>query len=343
MSISQINLDKNAGKNIFQYRLVLLCVLLLGFANCRSPKSIAGTAKAVTNYDARRMLLRDEGLSQLSYVDLANPAANWYVPIPAGRDMQLVGNGRVLIGTANGYEEREIATGKKLFELTAFTGTIAARRLRNGNTLLTGANWQGKKGIALIETDPSGNIKKIINYPAYAYVRLVRETATGNFLVTSDNIVFEGNDAGDVVWKANIAGIAKPHAWQALRLANGQTVVSTGYSKNLQIFSTAQKLIDSISGPAEVHPEFYSGFQIIANGNYVVANWQGHGPKFGATGTQILEYTPAGQLAWKWQQDAAKFSSIQGVIVLDGLDLNFLHVEDANGMLAPVKFTGSRN
>jgi hypothetical protein len=248
-----------------------------------------------------------------------------------------VGNGWVLIGTGSGYEEREIATGKKVFELASFPGTIAARRLRNGHTLLTGANWQGKKGIVLIEIDSSGNIKNAVNYMGFDYVRLARETISGNFLITADKVVFEGNRSGTIIWQATISGILKPHAWQALRLADGKTVVSTGYSKNFQIFSAEGKLLDSISGPAEVHPEFYSGFQVLANGNYVVANWQGHGPKFGAVGTQVLEYTPAGKLAWKWQQDATKFSSIQGLIVLDDLDINVMHAEDASGALVPVK------
>lgn len=318
----------------FQYKFLFVCIAAIIVGSCSSTKN---TNNPIHKNDGRRLLLRDEGLSQLSYVDIANPTANWYVPVPAGRDLQLIGQGRVLIGTANGYEEREITTGKKLFELTAFAGTIAARRLRNGNTLLTGLKWQGKKGIVLLEADAAGAIIRTINYPAFDYVRLVRETPGGNFLITSDNIVFEGNKAGAVVWKTNIAGVAKPHAWQALRLANGQTIVSTGYSKNLQIFSVDGQFVDSISGPAEVHPEFYAGFQILANGNYVVANWQGHGPKFGGTGTQILEYTPAGTLAWKWQQDATKFSSIQGVIVLDGLDVKYLHVEDKNGVLVAVK------
>ena len=55
----------------------------------------------------------------------------------------------------------------------------------------------------------------------------------------------------------------------------------------------------------------------------------------GAKGTQLLEYSPAGELMWSWKQDAAKFSSIQGVLVLDGLDLNRLYIEDQNGVLAP--------
>ncbi len=173
-------------------------------------------------------------------------------------------------------------------------------------------------------------------------MRLVRETPSGNFLITSDNIVFEGNDKGEIIWQTKVNGVDKPHAWQALRLANGQTIVSTGFSKNFQLFAPDGKLTDTIGGPAEVKPNFYAGFQILANGNYVVTNWQGHGPKFGATGTQLLEYTPDGKLAWSWQQDAAKYSSLQGVIVLDGLDLNFLHAEDTNGVLAPVKSVNAR-
>jgi hypothetical protein len=319
-------------KSMLQYCSLLICILLFVFNDCNSQN----------NYSARHLLLRDEGMSQLSYIDLANPDKNWYEPVPPGRDMQLVGNGRVLVGTGSGFEEREIATGKKLFELTSFPGTVAARRLKNGNTLLTGVNWQGKQGIVLVEIDAAGVIKHLINFPEFDYVRLIRETASGNFLVTADNTVFEANDSGRIVWSVKISP-TKAHAWQALRLANGQTLVSTGYSKSFKLFSGDGKLVDSISGPPEVKPNFYAGFQILANGNYIVTNWEGHGPKFGAIGTQLLEYTPQGKLAWSWQQDATKFSSLQGVIVLDGLDLSFLHIEDKNGMLAPVKAVSHKN
>ncbi len=285
----------------------------------------------------RHLLLRDEGLSQMSYIDMANPAANWYLPVPPGRDIQLVGNGRVLLGTGSGYEERDIRTGNKLFELTTFTGTISAHRLRNGHTLLAGLNWQGKQGIVLVEVDENGTVAKTIAYPGFTYVRLVRETASGTFLITSDETVFEGNANGEVIWRAAITGKDKPHAWQALRLANGQTMVSSGYAGNIQFFSADGKLVKTITGPQEVNPVFYAGFQVLKNGNYIITNWQGHGPKFGASGIQLLEYTPDGKLAWSWKQDADKFSSLQAVILLDGLDTKRLHVENENGMPVPVK------
>ncbi|QDK82540.1 hypothetical protein EXU85_29600 [Spirosoma sp. KCTC 42546] len=289
-----------------------------------------------TSYPSRQLLLRDEGLSKLNYIDLAHPEKNYFIAVPAGRDLQLVGQGRVMIGTGKGYEERDIKTGNKVAELTTFDGTIAARRLRNGHILLVGLNWQGKKGIVLLELDQNQAVQRTINYPDFTYVRLVRETVDGNFLITSNDQVFEGKPDGTIVWQARLTKQDKAqHAWQAQRLGNGSTLVSGGYSANFQRFDKKGVWVDSISGPPIVNPHFFAGFQVLKNGNWVVANWQGHGPEHGASGTQILEYTPAGKLVWSWKQDPKQQSSIQGVLVLDGLDLNRPHVEDAQGRLVP--------
>ena len=327
-------------KQLRRYFFLCLSLFILSgisslvFTNCASKRVVAGSS---TDRNSRKLLLRDEGLSQLCYVDLANSLANWYLPVPAGRDMQLVGEGRVLIGTGTGFEERDIRTGAKVHELNLFNGTIAAQRLRNGNTLLVGLNWQGKEGIVLVEVNKAGIVQRLVSYPGFNYVRLVRQTTSGNFLVAADDIVFEGKADGSVIWQAKLSGRDKPHAWQAIRLGSGQTIVSGGYTANFQLFGTDGKLLDTISGPELVKPIFFAGFQVLPNGNYVVTNWQGHGPKFGSSGIQLLEYTPTGELAWSWKQDAEKFSSLQGVIVLDGLDVNYLHVEDAQGKLVPVK------
>ena len=317
------------------YLIICLSVVFTTFFTGCSPNKMVGGKSP--EYKGRRLLLRDEGLSQLSFIDIGNPAANWFVPVPQGRDIQLTGKGRVMIGTGNGYEERDIATGRKVFELTSFPGTVSARRLRNGNTLLAGVNWQGKQGIVLVEVNTSGSIQRQLIFSGFNYVRLVRPTVSGTYLITANNQVFEGNDKGEIIWRATVTGLPQPHAWQAQRISNGQTIVSGGYAKNFQIFGADGRLLDSITGPAEVNPTFYAGFQILSNGNYVVANWQGHGPKFGASGTQVLEYSPKGKLVWSWKQDPTRFSSVQGVLVLDGLDLTRLHVDDANGRLVPVK------
>jgi hypothetical protein len=285
----------------------------------------------------QHFLLRDEGLSQLSYTDLTDASKNWQVAIPAGRDMQLVGKNRVLIGTNNGYEERDISNGNKLYELSSFPGTISARRLKNGNTMLVGINWQDAKGIVLVEVNTAGVVQEKIIYPGFNYVRLLRETSKGNFLISSNDTIIEGNRQGAVVWMAKITSQKQPHAWQPTRFANGQTLVSGGYAGNIQLFAADGKLIRTISGPDEIKPNFYSGYHILPNGNIVVTNWQGHGANNGALGTQLLEYDLEGKLVWSWKQDATRFSSLHAVIVLDQLDTKYLHVENENGVLSAVK------
>ena len=326
-------IDRFPGFSQRLFSFLILCFAILVATGCTSQRAVS---KQVS-FQPKKFLLRDEGLSQLSYVDLTKPQANWYQQVPAGRDMQLVGGGRVLIGTGSGYEEREITTGNKVFELNSFKGTLSARRLRNGNTLLVGVNWQNRKGIVLVEVDKNGQTQRLTVYPGFEYVRLVRETISGTYLITADDIIFEGDHQGFIRWRAKIVGRAKPHAWQAVRLANGQTLVASGFAANFQTFGKDGELVDSTSGPGTVNPHFFAGFQILKNGNRVVTNWQGHGPAFGNSGIQLLEYTPAGDLVWSWKQDAKKFSSLQGIIVLDDLDVNWLHVENEHGELTQVK------
>ena len=89
----------------------------------------------------------DEGKTNLLYVYENDPAKIWIVPIgkPRARDMQLVGGNRILIGNPTGYSEFDIATGKRLLDVTNFapvsSRTDAAevtsvRRQPNGHTLV---------------------------------------------------------------------------------------------------------------------------------------------------------------------------------------------------------------
>jgi hypothetical protein len=299
-----------------------------------SPSRIDGET---TGPDRRHLLLRDESRSMVSYVELGNPAAGWQVPVAYGRDMQLVGNGRFMIGTDNGYEERAIATGALTSQQTAFAGTLSAHRLRNGNTILAGVNWQGAIGIVLVEVNEAGDVQHRINFPDFTFVRLIRQTPTGTFLVTADDVVLEGDSAGTILWRANVARVNEvaSHVWQALRIPTGDTVVSTGYAASIEIFGVDGALRRTISGPASVVPNQFVGFQILPSGNFVVANWQGHGGE--RMGVQLLEYDPQGALVWSYRPDITTESlSLHHVIVLDGLNLDKLYVDDTTGILVPV-------
>jgi hypothetical protein len=65
--------------------------------------------------------------------------------VPTGRDLQLVGSRRVMIGTDNGYEKRSLDDGSFLGCVASFPGTPTAQRLHNRNTLLAGVDWQGEQ------------------------------------------------------------------------------------------------------------------------------------------------------------------------------------------------------
>ncbi len=298
-----------------------------GTSGAATGGSATGGAPA-TDPNKRKLLLRDEGNSAVHYVDLADPSKNWHQMVPTGRDLQLIGAQKFLIGTDNGYQERSLADGKVVKEVTTYPGTLAAHRLHNGNTLLSGVDFHGGKGIVLFQLTPQGGDGPQIEYPG-TYVRMVRETGTGNFLMTADTHVFEGDAQGKVVWDVTVqGGPASPHAWEAVRLASGDVMVSAGYAAALEIFGADKQLKQTITGGDGVMPFYFADFQVMPGGRYVVVNWQGHGVGNGTKGLQLVEYDAAGKLVWSWKQDASFVSSLQNVLVLDGLDLDKLQVEN---------------
>jgi hypothetical protein len=284
-----------------------------------------------------KLLLRDEAQSMVSYVEIGNPAAGWHVTVPYGRDLQLVGNGNFMIGTNNGWEERSLTDGSPVVQQAAFPGTLSAHRLRNGLTVLAGVNWQGGTGVVLAEVDASGAVTQTIGLPDFSFVRLVRQTSTGTFLVTVDDAVIETNATGNILWRANVPRVNQTasHVWQALRLPTGDTVVSTGYAASIEIFGPDQILMRTITGPLDVVPNQFVGFEILPGGNYLVANWLGHSGE--VMGVQLLEYDPEGALVWSYRPDPVTESlSLHHMIVLDGLDPSQMYVDDTNGLLVPV-------
>jgi len=307
-----------------------LIIYLFGILVCTS---VLGQRNQNGYQGNRKFLLRDEGLSQVSYINLDDSTSNWQVKVPVGRDLQLIGGGKVLVSTGNGYEELDIRSGKKLKKVTNYPGAVMARRLKNGNTLLAGLNMEGKKGAVLLEVAADGTKKKVLNFPDYDYIRVVRPTSKGTYLVTANTKVFESDADGKIIWKAELAGPKKINSWQALRLPKGRTLVSTGYAANFQLFAKDGRPLKTFTAPKEFNPNFFSGFQVLANGNYLVSNWQGHGPDLGKSGYQLLEFNPDGELVWSWKQDSAKFSSLQGVIALDGLNTDYLYIEGKKGTL----------
>jgi hypothetical protein len=152
-------------------------------------------------------------------------------------------------------------------------------------------------------------------------------------------MIREGDRSGKILHEWPVAGFK--HAWKTVRLPGGHMLAAAGYGaffveldadgKELRRFAEKENM------PKEMHANFYAMFQLLPNGHIVFANWQNHGPGHGKEGIQMVEIDPAGdptKLLWQWSPSDI-ISSLQGVLVLDGLDPNKLY-DERNGLMEPV-------
>jgi hypothetical protein len=236
-----------------------------------------------------------------------------------------------MLGKSNGWSEYLLSDGSMVGGRTSFSGIQSAHRLADGTTLL--ASISGGN-ILLRAVTAAGDVARTITYEGYAYVRLVRPTATGTFLVTSDDVVFEGDATGKVLASWQINGNQR-HVWKALRLANGDTAIATGYNASLDIYAPDKTLRIRIGGKTPalsgLDPHFFADFRVMPNGDYFVVNSQADSNN--PASVQLLQFNPAGELVWQQQQPKG-VRSLEAAIVLDGVDTSKLQLETA-GMLVP--------
>ena len=193
----------------------------------------------------------------------------------------------------------------------------------------------GGTGVVILELDETNTEIHRAIYPG-DYVRLIRQTRQGTFLMSCNDRIREGDREGNYLREYPVDGFL--HAWKSLRLPNGNMLVSAGYGAFVVELDPDGKTVRKFGGkeqvPDEVNPFFYAMFQLLPDGHLVIANWQGHGEGYGKSGVQMLEFDLVGEIVWRWS-DSSRISSLQGVLVLDGLDTDLLH-DEREGMMRPV-------
>ena len=280
----------------------------------------------------------DEGLVRLIHVDENDPSRDWVsrIPHPQARDMQLIGGGRLLVGHHHGWCEFDVSSGKLLDDFAPYVGVTAVRRQPDGSTLVAGVDIAGATGVVVLQLDSKRNETRRAVYPG-DYVRLLRQTAQGTLLMSCNDRIREADLDGHYLRDYPVDGFY--HAWKSLRLSNGNLLVSAGYGAFMVELDPSGAEIrrfgckDQV--PAEVNPFFYAMFQRMPDGHVILANWQGHGEGFGESGVQLLEFDTAGEIVWTWS-DSTRISSLQGLLVLDGLDAGLLH-DEREGIMAPMR------
>jgi hypothetical protein len=283
-----------------------------------------------------RLLLADEGNQKIHYVNLQDTTKNWSISVSSNRDMQLVGDNKLMVSNGSGYEEYDLLTHQQTKKVSVGSQIQTAFRITDQETFV-GIDGTVPK-ISIVDV-ASGKSKSTISIQPSITLRIVRATAKKTFLVGGKDagVVYEFDSTGKKVWEANVGG----SPYQAVRMPNGNTIVSTGYGAQIAVVDKSAKVIRKFpANPKDasltsVNPNFFGGFQVLDNGNIVVTNWQGHGSGMGANGVQLLEFDSTGVIVSGWKQNASYISSLHGVLVLDNLDTKILN-SDVNGILGPV-------
>jgi hypothetical protein len=270
---------------------------------------------------SHRLLVSDDTKHRIAIVDKAGKI-EWEYRIGSLHDLHYLPGGTILFhkdirtivevdpktnqvvwqydaSKANGNE------GKKV-EVHAF------QRLAGGNTMIA------ESGIGrVIEVDRAGKLVKEIklkrNKPStHSDTRLVRKLDNGHYLVSheADGAVREYDGDGKVVWEYDVplfdkkpAGGHGPEAWgnqtfQPLRLANGNTLISTGNGHAVIEVTPEKKIV------WELHQKDLPGItlawvttlQVLPNGNIVLGNCHA-----GPDNPQVIEVTRDKRVVWTFK------------------------------------------
>lgn len=266
-----------------------------------------------------RFLAVDNSKNLLLCVDQQHPERSWTTPIPAqSRDLQLLPvdaskpPAAVLVSHGNGAREYILANGKPMsWAVERYSGIQSAVRRSDGKTLLCGIDG------TIYQLDAHGAELARHKPDREMSVRLMRAMANGNLLISGAKPAeaFEVDLAGHVVRSISLPPGAKGYKTEAL--PNGNFLTSTGDLCKIAEIDAKGRVVAYVGGKEE-HPtlglDFCSGWQLLPNGNRVMANWLGHGKQ--GRGVHLAEFTPANKLVWQWA-DHALAKQITNVLVIE--------------------------
>jgi hypothetical protein len=287
-----------------------------------------------------KVIVADEGNGKVHYINLTSPTERWSITT-ANRDLQLIGNDRLMVSVGDGYAEYNVKTGAFIKKITTGGTVQSVFRLTTKSTFI---GCDGSPA-SILEADTTGKQIRKINLAVNASIRIVRPTLAKTFLVGGKvaGVMNECDSTGTIKWSAQVGG----EPYMALRLANGNTLISNGYGVQMALVDSKSNVLKAFPTQADKSgsqsqfwtqalPNFFGGFQVLKNGNIVVANWEGHGAGNGGKGFQLIEIDSGlTKVVSYWKQDAALVSSLHGVLVIDSLDTKNMY-SDVNGILAPV-------
>ena len=283
------------------------------------------------------------GADKLVHVNTEDPKQNWELNVKDGiQDFQLIGKNKLLVGYKFnfGYLEVDLETHKVDVEVRDFLTREQAiltsvKRLPNGHTLIMGQGLAGSapSDLEVWEVD---NDKKVHQKRTFkgccGNLRVVRLTAEGHFLVGADSALVELDDTGKEVARMPTGGSP---TYMGLKTADGTYYATNGHGGQVLAFPPGgqKKVLGGKGSTSAQKVTIYQPgqFQLLQNGNIVTTNWTAEN---GGKGQQLVEYDPAGNMVWSWDDAAVRPQGMETLVVLDNLDPASLN-DDRDGVLKP--------
>lgn len=258
-----------------------------------------------------QFLAIDAGRQTIALIDTANPRYGWtrsLAKFPHARDIQRIGQNRVLIAYEHGFFELTISSGEIPETCGRWSQVASAWHLPNGATLVAGIDLDGAGGVNIVTLDREYRQVTSIRR-AGDYVGSVRPTVSGTFLLCMRDHILETDRALVTLRTMRAPGFEQPG--QVLRLADGSTLASAGGGAFMARFDARGYLAGTFGNasqvPDAVAPAHYTAFQRLTDGRVLVANPGG--------GLQLLEFAADGRYLGGWS-DPERVTSLQAMLVI---------------------------
>jgi hypothetical protein len=259
----------------------------------------------------------DNARNVLNYVNEFDPTKNWTKPVNdttvnSGRQIELVANPAVtnagaltgkavMISVNKGYQEYHPVTGERLANvvLAGTTGVRGAVRLPTGNTLL----GVGDNKLRVVDKNGAtvGQECTLPGAGGDSLRVLTRDEATGNILLGRLLDLFIVNETCQQQWTAKLPAGSK--AYSVFPRVGGGVWATSGAPSTVIEYDQGGTIVSQLGGKT-AHPgiglDFFSGFEMLPNGNVVAANWQGHVEAPAANTPHLVEFDKTNKLVWKW-------------------------------------------
>ena len=255
--------------------------------------------------ECRRFLYSDFMNRKLVYVDEGNPAAYWEAFLPEiAFDISRAGLHRLYVSQTNGWREYTLA------QLTFVREIKDAATIKQATGVCEGPNGNvfvlEQRGVVHEFTRDGKHVFTYAFPSAVRHGRALRFTDRGTALLGIDDGVAEVKLDKDAQPEARLLRLftipGARSAYQGTYLKDGTLLATGGYLPELVRFAPDGTIQSRTkAGQTEGLADFfYGGFDFRRNGNVVLANWTGHNGRDFIPGWKLIEFDPAGRVAWHW-------------------------------------------